>query len=191
MKKIAVFGLVALMFAGCTTIEPVDPSKQADVGDGVLISPQVAWGRVGSGNDQYWTIDGIGLNELHFYTGIASGKAIVEKGSKSTRAELGFYSDTMLPNDVMDLVARSLGKMGYTNVHAANLAPAPFGSATGFRFDLTLDNADGLDLKGEVLAAQRGGKLDMIVYLAPTEYYFAKTQPTVEKIFGSVHLAGG
>src|SRR5438045_6447847 len=130
MKKIAALGLVALIFGGCSAtscitigcpaMEPVDPTRRADVGDGVLIWPQVGWGRVGSGNDQYWTIDGIGQNELHFYTGIASGSAISDKGSRATGADLGIYRDNMLPNDVMYLVVRSLGALGYSNVQAAN-----------------------------------------------------------------------
>ena len=59
-----------------------------------------------------------------------------KRGPVRTGPTSVFTASSMLPNDVMDLIARSLGKMGYQNVHASNLTPAPFGNATGFRFDL-------------------------------------------------------
>jgi len=91
---------------------------------------------------------------------------------------------------VMELLAANLGKLGYQQVKTANLRPAPFGSAAGFRFDMTFSTQDGLEMKGEALFAQRDGKLDMILFMAPTEYYYDHFGPTVEKVFGSVQIAG-
>jgi len=190
MKKLLTLVAAALMLAGCNTIQAVDPSKPADVGDGVYVSPQIPWGRVGSGSEQFWTVDGIGLDELHFYTGIENGKALLDVWSRDTRAELGLYKADMLPNDVMDLIVRSLGKLGYGNVHASNLTPVPFGTATGFRFDLTLSSPSDLRLKGMALASQRNSRLDVILFLAPEEYYFGQRQAVVDQVFKSITLGG-
>jgi hypothetical protein len=48
---------------------------------------------------------------------------------------------------------------------------------------------DGLQVKGMVLAAQRGGRLDLIMFTAPAEYYFDRYSPTVEQVFSSVKTA--
>jgi hypothetical protein len=190
MKRQLAILLATLALVGCASISDVDPSKSVTVGDGVFVSPQIQWGRVGSGTEQYWTVDGIGLNELHFFTGIEDDHAILNVWSDRARAELGLYSNTMLPNDVMDLVVRTLGKKGLVNVRSSDLAPAPFGGTTGFRFSLTMATSQGLEMRGVALAAQRNGKLDLLLFIAPAEYYFARDLPVVERVFASVQTTG-
>jgi hypothetical protein len=41
-------------------------------------------------------------------------------------------------------------------------------------------------MKGVALGALREGQLDLIVFVAPAEYYFDRYAPVVEKIFTSV-----
>ena len=96
----------------------------------------------------------------------------------------------MLPNDVMDLLASTVEKIGYRQVRTSGLAPFPFGAGTGFRFNLDFTTANDLQMKGTALAAQRSGKLDLILFAAPAEYYFGRYEPTVEKIFASVSAPG-
>jgi hypothetical protein len=43
-------------------------------------------------------------------------------------------------------------------------------------------------MKGMALFAQRRKKLDVILFVAPSEYYFDQYAPTVEKIFSSVQV---
>ncbi len=132
-----------------------------------------------------WTIDGVGLNELRFYTAIAPGRPLMTIPGVQFR-DLGKYEGTMLADDVMNLFASTLDKAGHQQIRTAALRPAPFGAVTGFRFDFSYVTMDGLQMKGMALAAQRGGRLDYIIFTAPAEYYFDRYAPTVEQIFGSV-----
>jgi hypothetical protein len=59
---------------------------------------------------------------------------------------------------------------------------------TGFRFDLNFTNADGLQFKGVALFAERRGKLDLMLFIAPGEYYFDHYAPVVDRVFTSLQL---
>jgi hypothetical protein len=180
------FCLAAL--CGCASYRPVDADKAVPVGDGVFIQPQIQWANAVAPNidGTVWTVDGLGLNELRFMTGVLPGRPLLEIGGVKN-ADLVHYQADMLPDDISELTVSTLQKMGYSQAHTANLKPAPFGPAQGFSFDFAASR-NGLEMKGLALGAQRGGKLDLIVYLAPAEYYFDRYRVTVEKIFSSVTL---
>ena len=94
----------------------------------------------------------------------------------------------MLPDDVMDMIASTLGKNGDQQVRTSALRPVPFGTVTGFRFDLAFTTEDGLQMKGMAFFAQRRKRLDVILFVAPSEYYYDQYAPTVERIFSSVQV---
>ena len=160
------------------------PGMPVDVGDGVTVQSDIAWASSNSSPGVDWTIDGFQLNDLWFVTGIASG-------SRPFGQQLPAYSSSMLPNDVMDLLVSVLAQAGDQQIRASALRPAPFGQTMGFRCDLSFVARDGQQERGTALFAQRQGKLDMIVYLAPEEYYFDHGLPAIEKVFGSIRTAGG
>ena len=194
MSAVARLFLIAGLFwgvAGCATHEAVNSGAAMMVGSDVSVDPQTSWAKVlrmpTSGT--LWTIDGVGLNELYFFTDIRPGDPLVTvKGERGNDTRV--YSDKMLPNDVMDLLASTVEKIGYRQVRTSGLAPFPFGAGTGFSFNLDFTTANDLQMKGTALAAQRSGKLDLILFAAPAEYYFGRYEPTVEKIFASVSAPG-
>ncbi len=178
-----------LLLAGCAGVDLVQAGKPADLGDGITVTPTTAWAKVyGGGAAPLLTIHGVGLGELRYYTGAAPGKPIIDVSSLS-KAEIGTYSATMIPNEVMDLLASNLQKSGCQNVRTSDLAPAKFGSANGFKFDLAYVEQGGLEMKGEALIAQRGGKLDVLLFVAPAEYYFAHRQSDVEQLFSTIQAS--
>jgi hypothetical protein len=186
---LAAFGALALL-SGCAGVNLVEAGKPTDLGDGVSVVPPVAWAKVATiGAPPFLTIDGIGLGELHYYTGIAPGNPIFTVPGVS-KAEASTYNANMLPNDVMDLLAATLQKAGNEAVKTSDLAPAKFGSANGFKFHLSYVAKSGLEMKGEALIAQRGGKLDVLLFVAPTEYYYDHRLPDAEQLFGAVQVMG-
>ena len=178
---------LCVFLSACAGFEAIQGGDTVLIGNGVTIVPQVAWSQATNKTDYgpLWTIDGIGLNELRFYTAIAPGRPLMRIPSVEIR-DLGRYEETMLADDVMNLFASTLDKAGHQQIRTAGLRPAPFGSVTGFRFDFTYATRDGLQVKGMVLAAQRSGRLDFIMFTAPAEYYFDRYAPTVEQVFASV-----
>ena len=181
--------------AACQSFKPVEAMKAVDVGDGITVEPQVAWANAvgilnGGMSGTVWTIDGFGLNELRFLTGVTAGNPLLRINGVE-RKEMVAYSTTMLPDDIMEMTAGTLGKAGDQQVRTSGLRPVPFGAATGFRFDLTFTAKDGLQMKGMALFAQRQNKLDLILFVAPSEYYYDRYVPTVEKVFSSVRVGDG
>ena len=150
----------------------------------LTVMPQIKWNQF-SGDHKIWTVNGPNLDSLHFFTGIKSGQPLfVPLGAR--KEQMALFDAKMLPNDVQDLVVGTLEKQGYQNVRPGNLGPCPFGAATGFCFDLVFTTGDGLEMKGLVLAGKRDTTLDVVEFLAPSEYYFGELSPTVSKVFASV-----
>lgn len=196
------------MLAACQSVQQMGRNQTAYVGDGITVDPQIVWtNAAGLGEHDTvvdfqmiwaravdlgdtvsaWTIDGLGLDELLFFTGVAEGAPLLRLPGVAQK-DMALYNATMLPDDVMDMIASTLGKNGVQQLRTSALQPVPFGTVTGFRFDLAFTTEDGLQMKGMALFAQRRKKLDAILFLAPSEYYFGQYAPTVEKIFSSVRV---
>lgn len=175
-----------LPLAACASYTAVNADKAVDVGDGVSVMPQIQWGQapMTGFRGTLWTEDGASLDLLYFFTGIEPGKPLIDVRSADGKERV--YDKTMLPDDVMELLVTNFQNLGYTDITTANLKPAPFGALTGFRFDLNFATHGGLLMKGTALAAQHGDKLDLIVFAAPSEYYFDHYSDTVDKLLSSV-----
>jgi hypothetical protein len=174
--------LILMLLSGCV-MQGMDDGEETGVGDGVTVTAPPGFAEIQLGG-RYWTRNGTGLDELHFYTGIKPGQPL--SGGLAKKKGVPIFAARMTPNDIEDLVAASLEKAGAQNVRATGLRPCPFGSAEGFCFDLALANAEGLEMKGKALAATRGDLLDLLLFTAPAEYYFADVAPAVDRVFASV-----
>ena len=179
------------VLAGCRSFQAEGSNQTTYVGDDITVDLQMAWTRaVGLGDRDtvsVWTIDGLGLDELVFFSGVAAGAPLLRIPGVAQK-DMVLYNATMLPDDVMDMIASTLGKNGDQQVRTSALRPVPFGTVTGFRFDLAFTTEDGLQMKGMAFFAQRRKKLDVILFVAPSEYYYDQYTPTVEKIFSSVQV---
>jgi len=182
LNRLTALALI-LLTAGCAQVSLVEAGKPVDVGNGVTVLPQRQWNQIKT-DHILWTTDGPGVNQVNFYTGVKPGKPLVEIAGVKDK-ELGAFDIKMLPNDVQDLVVATMGKQGYQNVRSGNLAPCPFGGATGFCFDLDFATPDGLQMKGMSMARKQGDTLDVLLFQAPGEYYYGELSPTVSKIFAS------
>lgn len=187
-SRIVIAALFAVLLSACQGYTAIKPDARITVASRIAVSPQVMWAKpTGSGiSDAVWTIDGFGLNELHFMLGKKPGDRLFNiRGSG--RDDFPAVKKGMLPNDAMDLVVNSLTRLGNAQVRSSNLAPAPFGQPdAGFRFDLNYVNADGLEMRGVALGAQRNDTVDVLLFIAPNEYYFDKLRETVDRLFQSV-----
>src|SRR5258708_10003568 len=166
-------------------------TRAAGPGDRDPLGLQMLWTRaVGLGDRDtvsVWTIDGFGLDELLFFSGVAAGAPLLRIPGGAPK-DMVLYNTAMLPDDVMDMIAGTLGKAGDQPLRTSALRPVPFRTVTGFPFDLAFPTEDGLQMKGMAFFAQRRKKLDVILFVAPSEYYYDQYAPTVEKIVSSVQV---
>jgi len=181
----------ALLLAGCATpaYTNIGAEQTVLVTDGISVSPQIQWGKANMTgfNGTLWTVDGAGLDALLFFVG-SPGRPLIE--SQASKGDTHVYQSSMLPDDVMELLAANFQKIGFQQVKTSSLRPSAFGGAIGFRFDISYTTTIGLEMKGMALACQRNGRLDLIVFLAPAEYYFGHYAPAVDRLFASVQVAG-
>ncbi len=202
--RILLLPVVCGVLAACQSVQG---ERATYVGDGITVDPQIEWTHAigpressipGLGLDRLlfltardttsvWTIDGLALDELLFLTGVTAGDPLF-RSSDVDKKDMIAYNATMLPDDVMEMIAGTLGKAGSRQLRTSMLRPVRFGTVTGFRFDLVYTTQDGLEMKGMALFAQRQKKLDVILFIAPSEYYYDQYAPTVEKIFSSVQV---
>lgn len=193
LSRIFVLVAVAFSLAACQGYQAIRPEAAVVVNSRISVQPQVMWAKpTGIGvSDAVWTIDGFGLNELHFLLGRKPGDTMFTVSSDK-RKDFPQVKKGMLPNDTMELMVNSITRLGNNQVRASGLSPAPFGEPNGgFRFDLNYVNADGLEMRGMALGAQRNDTVDVLLFIAPNEYYFDKLRATVDRLYQSVQPVAG
>jgi len=178
--------VLCLVLMGCA-IQSMDTGDNASVGNGVTVRAEPGFAQIHLAAMRYWTRHGTGLDELGFYTGIKDGQPLLRVPGLRI-GDMPVYRARMTPNDIQDLVFASLVKKKMQNVRAGALRPCPFGSAQGFCFDLTLANEEGLQMRGRAIASARSGVLDLMVFTAPAQFYFAEVSPAVDRIFASIQV---
>jgi hypothetical protein len=145
---------------------------------GLTITPDRAWNREGSRpgrNAESWTLDGLGLNDMTFYGGIADGKTLFREVDKKDWP-LPRFSATMLAPDIAALFEGSYRvAAGTALVTIDSIAPARFAGHDGFRFTyrFTLEGEEVRRL-GEATGAVIDGRLYLVSFEAPEIFYFAR-----------------
>lgn len=198
--------LAACAHKGRDTVKPV--FTRLAIGHDITFDPPPGWWLVRLTDDPVLrlTPDGIDVDALEFRAGIAPGmpifSAFVSPSSSlsdprltsgagsvskvSHKAASGLFRIDMGADDVMEAVSADLAQRGFSMVRVSGLHPAPFGRAPGFGFDFSYVDQRGLTMTGMALGAVRSGKLDLLLFRAPTEYLFGRHRPAVERAFASI-----
>lgn len=182
-----------LALAGCATVTDA-PAGAYQVGTAYHVTLGRHWSDVSAlvGVHQpgvrTLSVDGPLLNRLYLSEGLAPGAALVTSQVKE-RPTPTFKAD-LTPTEMIEFVTDSVAALGYVKVESSTPRPGKFGDADGVRFDLSARTQEGLDISGAALTAVRGGKLYVILFLAPSEHYFGDGLPEVEQIMKSAAMTG-
>ncbi|MEE8187602.1 MAG: hypothetical protein V3T80_00195 [Kiloniellales bacterium] len=188
MKRHLLIAVLLLALSACAQYSLVEAKKQ-EIGGAYTVEAQIAWNKSSEGKLEIWTVDGPSLNAVRFFKGLGDGDALFKIPRKTKEeAKLPTYRSGMTPNDVMDLVADSVARIGANDVQTRNLRPIDFGGNPGFRFEVTFYSSDGLELDGLVAGAIVEEKLHMIMYTGARLHYFPKYKEDVERLIGSVEM---
>ena len=120
---------------------------------------------------------------LYLTDGLAPGDFLVKPAAKDKPTPT--YQKGMSATELVEFVADSVSALDYQKVETSGLRPTRLAGAEGLRFDLKGKTREGLEISGAAALAERGGKLYVILYLAPQEHYFQATLPEVESVMGS------
>ena len=165
--------------SGYTLVEP----RPHVVADTYTVDPGVAWATTSAGKIEAWTIDGYLLHALRFFKGIAEGEPMVAGGADADRRPR--FRAAMSPTETVEFIVESLYGGRLT---AKNVRPAPFGGASGFRFELSYVTRDGVTREALVAGAIVKDRLHAIVYDGTALHHFGKYRPDAERVIDSVRL---
>jgi hypothetical protein len=154
----------------------ISANTSVNVGKSALtVTPPEAWNRlpgmVGK-KAEAWTLDGLNLNEVTFFGGIASGETLVRERNKKDKP-LPKFSASMLAPDVIGMYETTLRGVTDTAQYATDkVEPATFAGQPGFRFNFSYTVGDEVKRKGEGIGAIISGKLYMMVFASPQTHYY-------------------
>lgn len=183
------FLAVAFLLAACSS----SGGRLQEAGDAEVLNIELDtsldWAREHSTRIETWTIDGAPLNQLIIISRVKPGEHVFLKAREHKRRPDGpWFRAGMRPDEVRDLILDGLSGGGWANVRASELRPAKFGTVPALRFDLDLDNPSGLVYRGLATAAEKDGRLTLLVWIAPAEHYYGRDVEAVSRMFDSLRF---
>ncbi len=180
----------AALLTGCAgvTLAPAGPYKAARAFQVTLTRP---WSDVSAmmmprpQGVRLLTVDGVGLNQL-ILASIAPGAPLVRPADRDTPAVV--YRADMSDSELVEFVIDSLAA-NYQEPSSTGLRPQTLAGAAGVRFEISANTKEGLNLSGTGLVARAGDKLNLMLFLAPSEHYYGAFAAEAEAIFASATAA--
>jgi hypothetical protein len=142
----------------------------------LTVTPGMDWNRLSGRpgrNAESWTLDGLSLNDLTFYGGIADGATLFRDARKKTDP-LPKFSKTMLIPDIAQMFESSYRvSVGTSLMSVDSIEPATFAGKPGFHFTYSfVVEGEEVKRKGEAMGAVIDGQLYLITFEAPVIHYF-------------------
>ena len=190
VRTLALCTAFALLVACASQGGTLQAAGGVDVFD-LHLDTSLAWARIKDPfqHEEIWTIDGMALNSLSVFSGIEPGQHVfMLSHERSSRPDGPWFRAGMQPGEIRDLVVAALRQQGMLNVTTERLRPQRFGDVDGLRFEFAMASASGLLYKGTVAAAQKDGKLTLLLWKAPSEYYFDRDIAAVSRMLDTVRF---
>jgi hypothetical protein len=138
-------------------------------------------------NVRLLSTDGPLLNRLYIASAIEPDQFLVKPARREFPTPV-FRAD-MSESELVEFVVDSVAALDYLRPEALDLRPEQFGGREGIRFEIRAQTAEGLDISGTAILARVGDRLHVMLYLAPSEHYYERLLPDVERVFASARFA--
>jgi len=188
--------LLLLLVAACANYTLVPAGRTAVQGT-LSVEPGIPWNRFervaggvsGSSNqNEQWTLNGIGLDSVQFFAGIADGQAMIKATGDGKETYPAFHK-SMTASEIMDLFEATFIRSAKTTVASTrNLRTAKFGDVDGFRFEMSYVLKDEIDRELSAAGAVKNEKLYLIVYGGPKLYYYDRYLPEFDKLVATAQI---
>jgi hypothetical protein len=193
IRNVALGLCLALFVSACATtsstsrlVEP-GPNRAGKL----TLDSEMEWTRATTNRAQLWTMDGELLNLLYLIHTVKEGEYIFLGQKQSKRRPNGaYYHHGMREDEIRDLIVDGLFGAGFVGVQATHLRPANFGGREGLRFDFSMTNPEGLAYQGYAAAFEHEKGLALVLFLAPSEYYFPRDSEKVSKMLDTLRWTG-
>jgi len=181
---------LALLLSACGTVAavqpgPFEPYKEVKV---TLGKTWTAYPMASRTKLRNLTIDGLALNQLSFAGPIEDGESLIVTSRGDKEKLVPKFRSDMGEFELIEFVTDSLMAVGLENLKTSDIRAEPFGTLSGVRFEFGGAAASGLKYAGTAKLAVDDGKLHLVLYYAPAEYYFGLHKAEVEKILRSITL---
>lgn len=142
-----------------------------------------------SARSERWTRDGLALNELTFFAGVADGETLYFAPIKAA-GELPKFRSAMLPTDVVELFEASNRIVLNSSVfNVERVEPAKLGKHDAVRFAYNYAaQEEGLTRRGEGVAAIIDGRLYLVNFIAPAIHYFDRDIGEIRRLIATMQL---
>jgi hypothetical protein len=190
--KRGVVGLVLVGLAGCVGGFSLVEPKTVALRGAISVEPNRAWNQFNSGElvpgpTVTWTTDGLALDFVTFFLGIADGKPLYESTTEKDKPPV--FRRSMGPIEVMELFDASLAWQTKSSlVTTSNLQPTEFASGPGIRFQVQYVGKDEIDRQGVVVGGVRNDKLYLIFFQGTQLYHYGKYMPDVERLIATARF---
>jgi hypothetical protein len=188
---------LALIFASTSPVlaawRLILATEMVKVGKSDLaVTPQQNWNRWTSRPSpvgEIWTLDGIRLNELSFFAGVAKGDSLYFDQGLSEKP-VPTFDPAMLQTDIVSFFESSNRLvLQSSQFEIKKVEPAKFAGHDGVRFSYRYAaQGDGVMRIGEAVAAKVDEKLYLINFVAPEIYYFARDIASVRELIASAKI---
>jgi len=187
MKHLTLALGAMLILPACTTTMTAAPVGALALKDSATVNLTQSWTSVPdalhNAKGTVLTKDGMTLNRVHIIT-VEPGKEMIDVNDKSL--EYPVYTEGMTSLEQINFVTSSLARMGLSDVQTASVTPATLSGTDGIRFDINGKYTSGLNLRGKVGMAETESGLNMIIFVAPSEYYYARDIAEVDNMISTI-----
>lgn len=181
MVRLIALGVVAVLLASCAGFANVTGKRESIGRYSVMASGP--WNASKNIEPTTWTKHGLVIDRVQFYSGVDDGDKLFERRGRDDEP---VYRSTMDAFAVTEMVKSGMQTDGFEQIEINGLAPADFGGREGFSFQLTALTQSGLRVNGLVHGTNADGKLDMLVFVAPSTHYYEATVPEIDAMVASI-----
>ena len=157
----------------------------------LYLQSEMEWTRGAASRYQMWTMDGELLNLLYLIPTVREGDYIfLGQRESKRRPDAPYYHRGMREDEIRDLVGDGLLRAGFVGVDAKNLRPDDFGGREGLRFEVSMTTGEGLAYQAMVAAFEHEDGLALVIFIAPSEYYFPRDGEKVSRMRDTLRWDG-
>jgi hypothetical protein len=159
---------------------------------GMVIQSELNWSRIKLPRQELWTIDGPGLNSLNIIPDTKPGEHVFHLAKeKKSRPDGPWFRTGMRPDELRDVILDAIREQGWADVDSSGFRPHAFAGVSGIRFDVRQTSPEGLRYQGSVGAFERNGRLTVLYWKAPEEYYYGRDVQAVNRLIDSIGFTPG
>lgn len=155
----------------------------------LAVTPTVDWNKGGGRpipKSEIWTLDGVGLNQLYFVSGLIAGETLYRDKQKKEQP-LPKFASSMQLTDIPEFYESSARlSLGTSMFRITGTEPVTFGGKQGvkFSFEYAVEGS-ALIFKGMASGTIDAGKLQFISFTAPATFYWDRDRAKAEAVMAS------